>query len=262
MKRGNEDSSKFMMESYKDLSQNVMHIEGQMFNHMSFFLTLFIGILTASVAVFQITRAPNQTFSITEAVAIFSMPFLFLCFIGQFELQMIMQLRVRKIKFIEGIAKAREFYIEHESILAKYIVLPAKLEKTPPYLRISSEDWYKLLFVMSLNAVSFLLFWIGLLPFLSFFFEIVFNCNWVNSWLDYTWLRVTWIILGFVLSVIHWRSLHRKVTHYCKRYDQKREKEMGKPTEYDLLEFELPKSKKDWFISDWFIYFEKRKKTK
>lgn len=42
----------FMLAEYEDLYQNVMHVEDKLFGHLSFFTTLFTGILTASVAIY------------------------------------------------------------------------------------------------------------------------------------------------------------------------------------------------------------------
>jgi hypothetical protein len=257
-----ELNSEFMMESYKDSSQNVMHIEGQLFNHMSFFLTLFIGTLTAAIAILQLTKQPNATISVTETMGIFCLPFLFLLLVGQFEVQMIMQLRVRKIKFIENIAKAREYFIKADPELSSYIILPSKLEKTPPYLRVKSEDWYRLLFVISLNTVTLFLFWIGLPSFVSLLFDGILHGILTNPVLGllFSCLNFIWWVFGLSFCVfVYWYSSYQRVMDYCLLYDRKREAFMGKVTEYDLLEIPVPTS---WFkrsLSDWFILLEKQR---
>ena len=259
MKPSIEDSSKFMMESYKDLSQNVMHIEGQMFNHMSFFLTLFIGVLTATIAIIQITRIPNQPINLITTIGILSVPFFFLYLVGLFEVEMILQLRFRKIKFIEGIAKAREYFIKSDLKLADYVVLPATLEKAPPYLRVNSEDWWKLCFVVMLNTVSLIIFW----------FSFPFFINWllggslfvllssilgqaVAICLIYIWAVLVIICCGLFFGLLP----YRRIMIESLRLDKKREELMGKPSEYDLLSFPTSKSHVRWSLHDWFIFLK------
>lgn len=259
MKTGNEDSSKFMMESYKDLSQNVMHIEGQMFNHMSFFLTLFIGVLTATIAIIQLTREPNQPINLIETIGVLSLPFLFLHLVGRFEVQMILQLRVRKIKFIEGIAKAREYFIKFDLKLADYIVLPAKLEKAPPYLRVNSEDWWKLSFVVTLNTVS-LMFFVFSFPFFinwllgGSFFVLLSNLLSQTAANCLIWI---WAIFVIICCVLFYGLLsYRRIMLDCLRLDKKREEIMGKPSEYDLLSFPSRSPSLRWSLRDWFIFLK------
>jgi len=259
MKPNAEDSSKFMIESYKDLSQNVMHIEGQLFNHMSFFLTLFIGVLTATIAIIQITRVPNQPINLITTIGILSLPFFFLYLVGLFEVEMILQLRFRKIKFIEGIAKAREYFIKSDLKLADYIVLPAQLEKAPPYLRVNSEDWWKLRFVVMLNTVSLIVFGFSFPFFINWlvggsFFVLLTN---ILGQTTATWPIYIWAIIVVMVCVPFFGFLpYRRIMIESLRLDKKREKIMGKPLEYDLLSFPTSKPSPRWSLHDWFIFLK------
>lgn len=256
------ESSRFMLASYNDLSQNVMHIEGQLFTHMSFFLTLFIGVLTAAGAIAQLTKQTNQPVSLSGTIGLFALPFLLLCLIGQFEVEMIMQLRVRKIKFIEGIVKAREYFANIDPDLVNYIVLPARLEKTPPYLRVRSEDWFKLVFVISLNTFSILAFWTGL-PLLVT--TLITRIIPIGSASNTFWMIIIilfwafWLVVGVLLCIVYWFTRYERMMNYCSYHDKQREKTMGKRSEYDLLEVPISKSWVKRSLSDWFLLLEQRR---
>ena len=45
-----ELASEFILKEYEDLYQNVMHMEKQLFEHLTFYTGLFTGTLAASVA--------------------------------------------------------------------------------------------------------------------------------------------------------------------------------------------------------------------
>jgi hypothetical protein len=225
---------------------------------MSFFLTLFIGVLTAAGAMVQLTKQSNQPLNFGDTLGLFALPFLLLCLIGQFEVEMIMQLRIRKIKFIEGIVKAREYFINFDPDLLDYIVLPARLEKAPPYLRVKSEDWYKLVFVISLNAFSLFFFWVGL-PLLlkilitGFIHTTSSSIFWmINS----TLFWVIWALWLILVCIFYWYTRYDMMMNYCSDFDKLREEKMGKPSEYDLLN--IPISKYFWkrSLSDWFLLLE------
>jgi hypothetical protein len=257
----NQDAE-FMIESYRDSTQNVMHIEKELFNHVSFFLTIFIGVLTASIAILQLTREPDQPISMTETIGIFSLPFLFSWLVGQFEVQMIMQLRVRKIKFIEALIKVREYFIKQSPELSTYIVMPAKSEKAPPYLRVRSDDWYKLLFVISLNTVSLFLVWIGFPPLIGLLFKGYVSFGASNNVLNIllSCLQFLWIVAGLIFCIfVYWLSSYQRIMNYFSSFDQRREYQIGKPSEYDLLEIPISNSWHKRSLSDWFILLERQR---
>lgn len=252
--------STFLLEEYKDLYQNVIHIEKKLFNHLSFFTTLFLGTMTASIAIFRLPE--SNAISLLDAIGLISIPYLFLFIFGRLEIRMITELRVRKIKFIEGIVKIREFFISTEPKIADYVVLPTSLIKAPPYLRIGSQDWYILLFVSLLNSVSFIIFLTGLPLFLCFMFKLFFSPN-LKLCITDILAYIIWEFASIMFTIfIFWNLSYKPVMNFCGRYDKLREEKVGGPSQYDLLYNALPESRLMWSISDWFRYFyEKRKEN-
>jgi len=99
---GDNLSEGFMAAEYQDLYENIMHIENELFSHLSFYTGLFTGTLAASVAIFGLMQNSESTLSQPVMVAILSPLFFFLFAVGRLELRMTTELRVRKMKFVEG----------------------------------------------------------------------------------------------------------------------------------------------------------------
>jgi len=145
----NENSINLLFREYDSLCNNIIHVETQLFNHNSFFTTLFLATATASTAILQLISKSEpfastssqssisgqvDTISVSPSIGLFTLSLLFLVLfiIGRFELRIITQLRIRKMKFVESIIRIREFFIERDyPSLASYMLLPSKIEKAP-----------------------------------------------------------------------------------------------------------------------------------
>ena len=104
------ESVQFILEEYRDLYQNVMHLENKLFNHLSFYTTLFLGTVTASVAILQLTPT-SSTMSFIDALGLLFLLNILLFIIGRLEIHMTAELRIRKMKFIEGITIIRAYFV-------------------------------------------------------------------------------------------------------------------------------------------------------
>ncbi|MDD2942833.1 MAG: hypothetical protein PHC51_07695 [bacterium] len=255
MNNPEQTSTQFMLEEYRDLYENIMHLENKLFNHLSFFTTLFLGIMTASVAVVQLTLA--RSMSLIDAVGLVTLPFGLLFAVGRFEIRMTTELRIRKMKFVEGISRIREYFVTLDGGISNYLVLPYRIENAPPYLRIGSQDWYQILYLCLMNSISFVLFWSGL-PFLLIF--LVNNLLNQNRFIP-PGIIILWTVVGVMLSIIiFWKLSYLNVMDFCDVYNNDREVRMGKPIDYKLLDRPLPKSKLEWTFSDWIRFFDRKHK--
>jgi hypothetical protein len=243
----------FLLEEYRDLYQNVMHLENKIFNHLSFYTTVFLGSVTASIAILQLT--PNNThLSSYDALGLLFITNILLYIVGRFEIHMTSELRIRKMKFIEGITSIRGYFVELDDSINEYIILPKGLKKAPPYLRIGSQDWYQLIYLCVMNSISFMTSWFTIPYFINLCRNIITNS-------EYYLLMVfvmPWSIVGFIFSIIiFWEFSYTRVMDECSYYDNVRVERMNNPIEYDLLERKLPDKKYKWSASDWFRFFDK-----
>jgi hypothetical protein len=248
-------SIQFILEEYRDLYQNVMHLENKLFNHLSFYTTLFLGTVTASIAILQLT--PNNTpMSFMDAVGMLCLLSLLLYIVGRFEIHMTTELRIRKMKFIEGITSIRAYFVGLDESINEYIVLPKGLKKAPPFLRVGSQDWYQLIYLCVLNSVSFMIFWFTVPYFINLCRFIITN----QKYYPLTGFILLWLVVGVVLSGInYWEFSYTRVMDECLSYDHDREKRMNNPIEYDLLDRKLPYNKFKWSVSDWVRFIDSRR---
>lgn len=229
-------SERFLLEEYRDLYQNVMHLENKLFNRLSLFTTFFLGILTASVALTQL--GGRQSLSLPDALALMTLPYALLFLAGRFELRMTTELRARKIKFIEGIIKIREYFVAADPTIEDYLILPSKIEKAPPYLRIGSHDWYQLLYLCVLNTLSFLAAWTGIPFAIRFLAQRAIGPQFPVALVAlFILATLAWELWGLIASgVIFWIFSYRSVMNFCQDYDTERERRMRKRIQYDLME--------------------------
>lgn len=109
--------TEFMLMEYQDLYQNIIHLENKLFNHLSFFTTLFMGIVTASIAIFQLAKESDSSLPPPALLAVLSSLFALFVIVGRFELRIVAELRIRKMKFVEGITQIRQYFLKRTSPL-------------------------------------------------------------------------------------------------------------------------------------------------
>jgi len=251
--------TEFMLMEYQDLYQNIIHLENKLFNHLSFFTTLFMGIVTASIAIFQLAKESDSSLPPPALLAVLSSLFALFVIVGRCELRIVAELRIRKMKFVEGITQIRQYFVEKDKSIANYLVLPIGLHKAPPYLRIRSKDWYQILYMS---------FMIGFATFIAWLCPLWLLIDWlIKTFTVPTWFVglaiVIWLLIGFFLFyVMFWLFSYRNVMDFCESYDKRREKRMGRKSEYDLFERPLPKSPLRWTFGDWIWVIEQRRKSR
>jgi hypothetical protein len=117
--------------------------------------------------------------SFNDALGLLFLLSMLLFVVGRFEIHMTTELRIRKMKFIEGITSIRAYFVELDGSINKYVILPKGIRKAPPYLRVGSQDWYQLIYLCVMNSVSLLIFWITLPYFMILCTKIITNKNYV-----------------------------------------------------------------------------------
>ena len=187
----------FLLEEYRDLYENVMHLENKIFNHLSFYTTVFLATVTASIAILQLT--PNDTnLSSYDVLGLLFITNILLYIVGRFEIHMTSELRIRKMKFIEGITSIRGYFVELDESINEYIILPKGLKKAPRYLRIGSQDWYQLIYLSVMNSISFLVSWFTI----PYFINLCRNIIEKSEYYPRMVFVVPWLIVGFIFSII------------------------------------------------------------
>jgi hypothetical protein len=247
-------TAEFMLAEYQDLYQNVMHLENKLFSHLSFFTTLFLGIVTASVAVLRLVGDISASLTRLLTVALLSMLFVLFLVVGRFELRMTTELRVRKVKFIEGITEIRRYFVDRDEVIEGYLVLPVGVEKAPPYLRSRCKDWYQILYISLMRGIAALIGWmLWIRVFVST--AIVPASRHVGPKLARVIVPSLWVLGGLlVAALVFWRLSLKSALEFCRRYDEMRVARTGKESEYDLLEPPLPVSRLKWTFGDWMAW--------
>jgi hypothetical protein len=283
MGANNQDNrtTEFMLTEYQDLYENVMHLENKLFNHLSFYTTLFMGIVTASVAIYQLVGDAGSWLTRPSILAVLSLVFVLFAVVGRFELRMTMELRVRKMKFIEGLTQLRQYFVDKDPTIAPYLVLPVGMPKAPPYLRVRSQDWYQVVYMSFMNGLVVFVAWIlPLWLLVAAVWQMVGRvANWmfapplvpegvagvVSALVGLVLAGVivpVWVIVGlFLWYLASWEFSYRTMMEFCADYDESREARMGKPTEYDLLERPAPRCLLRRSLGDWIWLIEQRRRA-
>lgn len=249
--------AEFMIAEHQELCDNVMHLEKELFDHMSFYTGLFTASLAAAAAVLGLSDKLSDPRGLPTLFALLAPLFALLFFVGRLELRMTMELRVRKMKFVEGITQTRLYFAEQDPSILKYLSLPVGVQKAPPCLRRQSKDWYQVIFLSALNAFCVLLIFGCFLPLLVALIQGG---------------SVPVLVAGLVYSVyaavafaavmlVFWQLSYRTVTRDCDEYDAKRERSCGE-SKYDLLVREPPKGARHRTFGDWIVYFEEKARRK
>lgn len=249
-------AAKFMLAEYQDLYQNVMHVENSLFSHLSFYTTLFMGIVTASIAILQLTRGSGAPLAVRSVLGWLALLLFLFLVVGRFELRMTTELRIRKMKFVEGITETRQYFLKKDEAIGKHLVLPVGIQKAPPYLRVRSADWYQVIYISLLNGLSAAMFWFLL-------------GAWIHQLLVsqlggtvVVLLAIIWSGLGIVLFYfVFWVMSYQSTVEFCASYDRKREEMMQEKSKYDLFERPLPKSRLQWTFGDWIRWIEEKRET-
>ena len=254
-------TAEFMLAEYQDLYQNVMHLENKLFNHLSFFTTLLVGIVTASIAIVQLVGKTSAPLSRPIAVASVSLLFFLFFVVGRFELRMTTELRVRKMKFIEGITQIRQYFVDRDETIEEYIVLPVGVEKAPPYLRVRCKDWYQILYISLMNGIAAFIGWV--LPLWLVVRILVEPVGRVLRLIIAVIIVPGWLLIGLLIFFLgFWWLSYKSALEFCERYDEMRIDRIGEESQYDLLEPPLPDSLLKRTFGDWIAWLTERRQEK
>lgn len=254
-------STEFMLAEYQDLYQNIMHLENKLFSHLSFFTTVFMGIVTASVAILQLGKDASSSLARPEILLGLSLLFGLFVIVGRFELRMATELRIRKMKFVEGVTQIRQYFAEKDKSVVDYLVLPVGLHKAPPYLRVRSKDWYQVIYMSFMLGIAVFIAWTCLICALATWLIQVLGAP--IGWILAALVAPAWLLVGALLFyLMFWEFSYRSVMDFCESYNKRREERMGRKSEYDLFECPLPESPLRWTFGDWIWLIEQRRKVK
>jgi len=252
------DSTGFLLAEYQDLYENVMHIEKELFDHMSFYTGLFTATVAASITFIGLMDKFAPPMGLPVVAIGLIILWVILLVIGRIELRMTTELRVSKILFVEGLVQARLYFVDKEPALRNYLTLPVGIRMAPPYLRRQSKDWYQIVYISVMNACSSAALFVCLGLLLSAVaLPFVGLALWVSSafW-------VVYVVIGvWVSGCVFWAYSYRSVSEYCERYDRRRWERMAADSEYNLLSTELPNWRHRTF-GDWVIWIENRRRRK
>jgi hypothetical protein len=273
-----EATTKFMLAEYEDLYQNVMHLENKLFAHLSFYTTLFMGVFTASIAILGLVMSADAPVASPWIAFLLALIFGVLLVVSRFELRMTTELRIRKMKFIEGITQSRQYFVDKDPSIAQYIVLPVGRHKAPPYLRVRSKDWYQVIYLSVMNGLAASIAWtLVLWPFVAVSTAVLSApAKWVSTALMvppsatqtvtallerifFSSLAPIWLVAGLFFGwVVFYQLSYCTIMDFCADYDKRREQEMKSPSEYDLFERPLPDSWLRRSLGDWLSWFHHR----
>ena len=252
-----DDAAQFMLAEYQDLYQNVIHMENSLFSHLSFYTTLFMGIVTASVAILQMAGGGSALLAQPGVPGLLAVLFFLFAVVGRFELRMTTELRIRKMKFVEGITQIRQYFTNKDKAIRDYLVLPVGLQEAPPYLRVRSADWYQVIYISLMNGFSVVIGWL----FLGACVGQVIRSRLGTTAIVV--LAIVWCVLGVVFFyLVFWVISYRNTVDFCASYDKRRKDVMGEESRYDLFERPLPKSRLQWTFGDWIRWFEQRREAR
>jgi hypothetical protein len=248
----------FMIAEYKDFYENVMHLETKLFNHLSYYTTLLLGIVTASVAILKLFEDQGTPLS-TGLLWLFA-PFLVFAIIGAYELRMTTELRVRKMKFVEGITQIRQFFVDYDKPVESYLMLPVGIKKAPPYLRVGSHDWYQMLYMVFMNGLGAAAATVCPLPYILERIGKMFP-SWISSPLVLT-VALAWSALVCLVWLYFCPFSYKVVMDFCASYDKRREATTGQKSEYDLLQRPLPRHCVFWTLGDWVYWLHTQRQRR
>jgi len=257
-------SVKFLLEEYGDLYQNMIHVERKLFDHLALFVTLFLGLSSVGVGVYQFAVRGESAMTGELFPLLIGLLYLVLFLVGNFQLRMVIELRIRKMRFIDNIALIRQKFWEIDQALKDYLVLIRDISQRPPSLRIGAHDWYQVLFMLFIMT-------------LSFFISLVLIWLWLSGCLlskvqplvssriaPMVVLVLGWIVCAviafYACYVLYSRTMEyfrRDEAERRKRYREFDEKSEKGSWDYDLLRYPRPAKRWWWTLGDLADYLVK-----
>jgi len=224
-----ESPEAFLEKEFDSSSDYFSHIESKLLNIVTFYVTLIVAVIAGMYHVATSETFAKMTFWAVKGPRAFFMGLAALAFslIGVFLLGMYTELRTRKILMLEEMARIREHYIHSARAQGKEIgnaiTMVSGVVNCPPFLRRPSEDWYTILLMTFVSAIS-LAFGVAA----GFY---AFAPNWFRGTLRG---QMILFVLGLAILVLVAFLQFRWVTTFCFIMDCRREQKYGRP-QYALL---------------------------
>lgn len=127
-----ETTVRFLLEAYGDLYDAMLHIERKMFDHLTLFVSLFLGLSSVAIGIHQFTArtdpgSTNRLFPLLVGIL-----YLVLHAVGTFQCRMVQELRIRKMRVIDGLALVRQRFCDEDKTLADYLAMIPHISRRPP----------------------------------------------------------------------------------------------------------------------------------
>ena len=219
----------FLKQEFDTSASYFAHIEGKLLNIVTFYLTVIMAVIAGTSYIAGAEMFARLRFWLVTGPRAFFMAIITSAFflIGTFLLGMYTELRTRKVLMLEEMARIREYYIENSRASGRDISSPITLvtgvAKCPPYLRRPSEDWYTILLMVFVNAVS-----------VAFAAAVTAYAFATNVFKGSSFGEALLFLIGLLLFLAASYLQFRWVTLFCFLLDCRRELKHG-PSKYGLF---------------------------
>jgi len=146
------ENLEFLRQRHSTAHSYFIHIENNLARLVTFYSTLFVASISAYYYILVSNAFKDfRPYFIAIAAVVFFL-------LGLFILHMYVELRIRKIRILEQIARIDEFFAQNdtndEPNIDGALVMIKGIKNCPPYLRRPSEDWYATLLMIFLNSLA------------------------------------------------------------------------------------------------------------
>jgi len=222
-----EVADKFLLQEFTQSWGYQQHLESQMVNHLRFYVTILLALVSVSIAIFK-----YHTPAVYPIIGAIGVLFGVFWLVGLILRTAYLEIRIRKMKAIEDLNSIREYFAKKAPDISQYSTLPSHRDESPPFLRKGSAEWYSLIFMALVNSASFA----------AALYSTNYQWKWAYGLIDILhfpeWTHSAGWPLIVLIGIIMFIWEYRFFTLHCYKYDLKREKETGKPSKYTLLNLE------------------------
>lgn len=215
------DPSSFLSREYSETSTHYLEVESRMHDVLKLFITLLLGLLAASFTFAQVFALPvgdPPTDKVVPDKVWLGLSAVWLGFLVLSSLlrHYFIELRVRKIRFLEQIVAIRKAVTDASPDISSTLRLISGVEKAPPYLRRPSAEWYGIIY-MSLTSGAVLASTLAAL-----------------SWVFFKWPPAVLIPAAVVIFTGYTLICYGSIVKFAYEHDLQRQEDIG-DSQYEFL---------------------------